>query len=233
VTTDFDWRRFLQDFSRDMLADTQVARSLPQDVVASGWLGFAGAPEDQIREAEQRLGRRLPPSYRSFLGVSNGWRNLGAFIDQLWPVDQVDWFRVRNQEWIDAYTGPYAGLDPLSDDEYFTYGEEQDPARFRTEYLGSCLEISATGDDAVLLLNPEAVTPEGEWEAWFFANWNPGAVRYRSFRELMDEERRRYLQLRENRGKPMPRPPSLFKTLWREMREAWRYGRSGGKEPRD
>jgi hypothetical protein len=41
-----------------------------------------------------------------------------------------------------------------------------------------------------VLLNPEIVTPEGEWETWFFANWLPGATRYRSFAEWLADERR-------------------------------------------
>jgi hypothetical protein len=32
------------------------------------------------------------------------------------------------------------------------------------------------------------VTPDGEWEAWFFANWLPGANRYRSFWEMLQTE---------------------------------------------
>ncbi|HEY3110361.1 MAG TPA: hypothetical protein VGL23_16490 [Chloroflexota bacterium] len=40
------------------------------------------------------------------------------------------------------------------------------------------------------------VTPEGEWEAWFFANWYPGASRYRSFWELMQAEHASFLELR-------------------------------------
>jgi hypothetical protein len=32
------------------------------------------------------------------------------------------------------------------------------------------------------------VWPDGEWEAWFFANWLPGATRYRSFADWMRQE---------------------------------------------
>ena len=74
------------------------------------------------------------------------------------------------------------------DEEYLVYGKTQDPARFRVEYLESALEISDTGDSAIYLLNPKVVTPDGEWEAWLFANWLPGAIRYRSFAELMEAE---------------------------------------------
>ena len=68
------------------------------------------------------------------------------------------------------------------------YGETQDSVRFRVEYLESALEVSDIGDSAIFLLNPKVVTPDGEWEAWFFGNWLPGASRYRSFAELMEAE---------------------------------------------
>lgn len=44
------------------------------------------------------------------------------------------------------------------------------------------------GDAAIYVLNPQIVTPEGEWEAWLFADWLPGAARYRSFQDLMQAE---------------------------------------------
>ncbi len=48
---------------------------------------------------------------------------------------------------------------------------------------------------AIYLLNPQVVTEEGEWEAWFFANWLPGAARYRSFQEMMEAEYQDFLAL--------------------------------------
>ena len=40
-------------------------------------------------------------------------------------------------------------------------------------------------DGAVYLLNPKVKTSNGEWEAWNFANWYPGAYRYPSFRSMV------------------------------------------------
>lgn len=62
--------------------------------------------------------------------------------------------------------------------------------RFRYAHLRSCLQISEAGDSAVLLLNPEVVDSDEEWEAWFFANWLPGAAIHGSFRELLENELR-------------------------------------------
>jgi hypothetical protein len=190
-----DWGDLLARWSERVLASPELAGDLPEDARVSRWLGYPGATEDAIARAEARLRTRLPPSYREFLAASNGFRQIGGFIHRVWSAEEVDWFAARNGQWIDAYVNPpafmsmFVGDTPrLTDEEYFVYGEEQDTARFRHEYLKTALEVSERGDDAILLLNPKVVTPEGEWEAWFFANWLPGASRYRSFWELMKEE---------------------------------------------
>jgi hypothetical protein len=196
--TDFSWRPFLQTWGEELI-EAGASPDLPADALESGWLGFAGATEEQLALLETRLGVALPPSYRGFLEVSNGWRHTGTSIERIWSTEEVDWFRVRNQGWIDAYVSPFADVassgPALTDDEYLVYGEAQDPVRFRTEYLASALEISEPGDSAVYLLNPETTTHDGEWEAWLFANWLPGAQRHRSFAELMLAEHASFREL--------------------------------------
>jgi hypothetical protein len=187
--TAFGWRPFVETWSQELI-EAGAYPALPAEVVESGWLGFPGATEDQLTLLETRLGVRLPPSYRDFLEVSNGWRQTGTSIWRMWSTDEIDWFRVRNRSWIDAYLSPFTFDElheelVLTDEEYLVYGEAQDPVRYRDTYLESALEISETGDSAIYLLNPETVTPDGEWEAWLFANWLPGAKRHRSFAELM------------------------------------------------
>jgi hypothetical protein len=206
----FDWQAFLQQVSGDLLSDPVILDVAPDEAITACWLGYESASEDAIWSLEHRLGVRLPPSYRSFLAASNGWRNCGPFIDNLWPCDEVRWFNERNQDWIDAYMHPYEKIPELclvcpegmlqtptvTDEEYFTYGENQNPGHFRTEYLQTALEISDRGDSAILLLNPQIVRKDGEWEAWLFANWLPGAKRYGSFLELMRGEHESFLQIR-------------------------------------
>jgi hypothetical protein len=185
-----EWKGFLTDYNHDLLSYEEVVETLPRKLLKDGWLGYPGAPEAEIAAAEKRLGTRLPPSYRAFLAVSNGWRYASISIFDLLPVAKLAWFREKSQDWIDAYVGPSAELPRLSDKEYFVYGDKQDCVKFRTEYLQTALQVSAEGDSAVVLLNPEVVTNEGEWETWFFANWLPGACRYRSFAEWLADERR-------------------------------------------
>jgi hypothetical protein len=194
------WRELLTRWNADLLQTPDLADRLPAEAVAAGWLGYPGATDEQLLRAETRLGASLPRSYREFLKVSNGWRHLGYFHWNLWSAEQIEWFRVRNQDWLDAYTEPWrrGGSPPVPDDEYFVYGDDQSDVAMRVEYLPSTLEVSDVGDSAILLLNPEVRFPNGEWEAWDFATWHPGANRYRSFWEMMRELYTSFLQLRAN-----------------------------------
>ncbi len=192
------WKPFLTEWSRALLQWDRVREAAPPDAVHSGWVGRPGASEAELAAAEARLGIRLPPSYRQFLAVSNGWGQLTDFIFNLWSTEEIEWLRVRNQHLITVWTEDMPpNTRTVADAEYFVYGETQDCVSVRGEYLRTALEISGWGDSAICLLNPQVVTPEGEWEAWFFANWLPGANRYRSFWELMQGEYAGFLELRE------------------------------------
>jgi len=122
-----------------------------------------GAAETELQAAERRLGVRLPPSYRAFLLVSNGFARPSSFIPELYGAAAVEPFAKRNAQWAEAYRQLYPDL-------------------------GECLQVSAVGDDAVLLLNPNIVDADGEWAAYFFANWIPGARQYASFRDWLRDE---------------------------------------------
>ncbi len=162
-STAFMWRALLKELSEFRLADPKLSAGLPEQNVKMQWLGEAGASEPEIKELESRVGRRLPPSYRSFLMESNGFEQWSPFLRKLYGAGEVDWFRVRNASWAETYRDTYPKL-------------------------GSCLQVSEAGDSAVILLNPDVIAPDGEWQTYFFANWIPGAKAYGSFREFMEDE---------------------------------------------
>lgn len=206
---DFDWHGLMTQWNADLLADEEIRANLPPEVIAAGWLGYPGATEEQIVALENRLGATLPPSYRAFLAYTNGWRATGHFIPAVWSTEEVEWFAVRNQDaidaWLDGLRYGYGGkpIPPVSDEEYLNYGADGSAeSGTRPEYYQTLLEISdrEVAGTAVYLLNPQIVTPEGEWEAWFSAHWVPGEVRYRSFWEMMVAEHKGYLALRNNQS---------------------------------
>jgi len=192
----FDWHGLLTEWSRAVLADDELSASLPPEVVASGWLGYPGATEEELATAEDRLGVSLPPSYRAFLSLTNGWRTVDLFVQQLWSTEEIEWLAVLDQDGIDAWRmgeEPMGRVPPVPDAEYFAYdknGKATNELALRSDYLQTALRISDVeyGGTGVYLLNPRVVTQDGEWEAWFWAHWIPGAYRYRSFWDMLRDE---------------------------------------------
>ena len=202
----YEWKDFLTHWSTEIISSESFAEflevhstdypgSYTDDVLESGWLGYPGATDEQIATAEARLGITLPPDYRAFLQVTNGWRYASHFIPCLWSTEEIKWLRdVDEYGLIDAWSGPHM-LDTIKIME--ERGEEV-PSDFK--YLASTLRISdiETGGTAVLLLNPEVASPVGEWEGWFHADWVPGARVYPSFWELMQAEYKSFRNLEDH-----------------------------------
>jgi hypothetical protein len=172
LTTPAEWSDFLE----------KIASALR----STEWPGDVGASEDELTAAEARLKVKLPPSYRAFLSSSNGWRQASQSVPVLRPVKGIRWFIKAHRDWVQAYTDPMQNAEPVlpAEEDYFDYSKA-DCVTFDVKHLAHTLCVSEVGDSAVLLLNPMVVWPDGEWEAWFFANWLPGATRYRSFADWM------------------------------------------------
>ena len=156
---------------------------------------FTPASEPEVVAVEARLGCRLPPSYREFALVANGCPKLGLSFGGLWPIERIDWFARISPEWIENWQAGSSATDDeegalpdVSEEEHLATPD--DPVRFRAAYLPELLQIGPDWDGAVYLLNPNVVSPSGEWEAWSFATWYPGAARSSSFRELVESDHR-------------------------------------------
>lgn len=195
----YDWMPFLTQWSREIVHSKAFADFLEYngddypglytpDVIASEWLGYPGASEEQIATAEIRLGVKLPPDYRAFLQATNGWRYIGPFIPRMWGAEDLNWLRITDPDLVAIWTSnPGAAV----------YGSVE--GLHETRYIGSTLRISdqEIAGTAIYLLNPDVVNPAGEWEAWFMAHWVPGAVVYPSFWEMMHAEHETFLDLKD------------------------------------
>ncbi|WP_075736968.1 SMI1/KNR4 family protein [Streptomyces acidiscabies] len=170
-----DWRPFLTRWSEEW-AD---ASDEPSPELDARWLGFAGASEERISALEERLGCRLPPSYRGFLAVSDGWLHAGSFVWRLAGVDEV---------------GPYsddAGLGEM-------YRGELDERSTPEEVLEAgmwerALQLETESDLTNVLLDPGDIDSDGEWACYDYASWRgEGPVRYGSFAEFMEAMYRQF-----------------------------------------
>lgn len=187
----FPWHTFLTQWAKE---DTGV------NVTAH----FIGADEKDIQAHEMRLHTTFPPSYREFLTCTNGWTQPNILPLPLSPLAAIDRFAQRYTDvfnpWIEGVQymkNLYGANLVVSDEDYFVYGNQQEPTTFREEYLATTFAISENIGTAFYLLNPHIVTADGEWEAWFF-DLEIGAIRYRSFWELMQAEYQNFLMLKES-----------------------------------
>jgi hypothetical protein len=185
----YDWESLLRELSEILISEDDWSgseNSPSPEMITTGWLGNPGATEEQILDAESRLRTQFPASYREFLKVTNGWNFMGSSELQFWSTDEIEWFYVRNQHFVD-HRPPYSDQRPsVPDEEYFVYDVDLQRGT-RYEYLRSALEISSdSGNGAIHLLIPDVITPEGEWESWLLSAKLPGAYRQKSFYEMME-----------------------------------------------
>jgi hypothetical protein len=213
MTTSNRWKTLLNWWNTYLLDedynDTVAESHVPPDVIASRWLGYPGATEAQILEAERRLGSPLPPSYREFFKITNGWRVTTMGNDSpLWPVEEIDWLQRKQQHFIEACLARHN--NPESYPLITTPGLTEEGHPVPMDQFQQTLQISSMTSNgiydytrgniwipqyftSVYLLNPSIVTTNGEWEAWHFTtpfpgSRRPGAYRYASFYEMIERE---------------------------------------------
>ena len=185
------WRELLQDLSDLAIADEEVRALLTPEQIQSRWLGEAPATDADIAAAEARLGLRLPPSYRAFLKVSNGWNWPNSFVARLAGTSDIGWTREKDADLIRGW------------EEGSRYATAQfgAPPPSPEDHLAQTILISTPheeDDAAYFMLNPETRS-NGEFEAWFFSSWNPGANAHPSFWHLMVDVRYSIRDMQEER----------------------------------
>jgi hypothetical protein len=198
-----EWKTLLNDWN-SIAFNSSIVSVLPDVIGQSRWFGTESATEDEIIKTEGRLKVSLPPSYRAFLQVTNGWRVpavlkervqlpiwINGEVDRVLSISEVEWFRKKNKAAINLLSKVSNVDDSDEDDEdYFSIDPSlRNPSMAPISHLRSTLYVG-TIDDCALLLNPKRINAEGEWEAW---NFTPiGSIRYTSFLALMKEYHSKY-----------------------------------------
>ncbi|WP_344629913.1 SMI1/KNR4 family protein [Streptomyces glaucosporus] len=189
-TTAFDWRSFLRGWSgewADSLTGGEVRDEDDEAARQARWLGFPPAPKERIAAMEERLGRRMPPSYREFLKVSDGWRHAGGFVRLLAGTEDARWHENESEladmaeEHLDEDAGP----------------EE----RWEADIWRRGLQLDVESDSVHVLMDPEDVDEDGEWAVYTWASWRAAPPeRHANFLEFMREMHREFHSLRAHRG---------------------------------
>lgn len=189
------WEPFLHTWS----AERDAARRAEEPAEPPlGWLGFEPAAPERIAALETRLGAPLPPSYRAFLEVTDGWRWAGEFVELLAPAERVGPVRELTPSVHEDLTmWEREDLDAELDDEDEDEEEEEDQEEYESARWNRAVQISLTGDQTWLLLDPGDVDEEGEWAAYRYSAWSGyGPQRHASFAALMRAEYQGFRDLR-------------------------------------
>ncbi|MFE6777782.1 SMI1/KNR4 family protein [Streptomyces sp. NPDC057702] len=194
-TTTFDWLPFLLKWSAEWADSTSADEARDADDEAARqarWLGFPAASEARILALEERLGRRLPPSYREFLKVSDGWRHAGGFVWLLAGTSDAHWHQ-------DA-----SGLADLFE-EYLD--EDSDPEEWREADLWRRgLQLDVESDATHVLMDPDDVDEDGEWAVYVWSSWRAAPPeRYAHFPAFLRAMHQEFHSLRAapHRGEPV------------------------------
>jgi hypothetical protein len=179
------WMPILSRLNAVLLQSEDFEDDLTAEARSSSWCGSPPASEEEIVEAERRIGLTLPPSYRSFLSVSNCWRPYDNFVERLLPVQEIKPYRDADPKDLAAIQR--MDEDDISDSDYVDYDSEEHSGALRPRYYADSILVSqAWGVESErVLLNPSIISIDGEWEVIFSAYWIPGNHRFRSFLEFV------------------------------------------------
>lgn len=185
-TTAFDWRPFLIRWSgewADSLPDRESRSEDDETARRARWLGFPPASKERIAAMEERLGRRIPPSYREFLEVSDGWRHAGGFV---WLLAGTEGARWHNDE-----SGLAVTFEEYLDDDA---GAEE---RREADIWRRGLQLDIESDITHVLMDPDDVDENGEWAVYTWASWRAAPPeRHANFIEFMRDMYREFHSLR-------------------------------------
>ncbi|MET9388725.1 SMI1/KNR4 family protein [Streptomyces sp. NPDC002928] len=167
----FNWHEFLGRWQEEWVPRAGEDEDDGQTVVPPG---RPGADEAAIAAAEERLGRRLPPSYREFLAVSDGWHvDQTAGVYQLGGAADINWFQ-----------DPY-DMAPLYEENL-----GDNPRREDVLLAGMwqrALRLETDSDMSYALLDPGDSDQDSEWALYVYKGWSGELPdRYPSFRAYME-----------------------------------------------
>ena len=145
-------------------------------------LGEPATPE-QIAKLERRLGKPLPPSYRAFLELHNGWESFDGSLNLLSVQDQEsDWVK----EWLKMLLTLFRAV------------KEENPFE-----KGAIPVLLGEGEHDFLILDPRTVRKDGEMD---FVKFHFAEVddRFKDFTSFLRNDLEVERQLLENEKKGTP-----------------------------
>lgn len=195
-----DWNELLKNLS--FVISTRLEENMiyfDRGKIKDSWLGYPPASEKAIKAKEKELNISFPTSYKDFLRVTNGFKQISHFAGHLLPVEKIDFLKKIDSDLYHVYVNEQN--EDISDSRYSDYSKKQGSEFFRIDHLLTSIAISKNVDGSIILLNPK-VTFGDECEAWIYASWYPGAIRFKSFKDLIEEAYKSTVELLNKKQAP-------------------------------
>ncbi len=205
-TLESDWRDLLSAMNQ-LVLECGLSEEVPEDVLKRGWLGEPPAAEEAIAAAELRLGLTLPPSFKAFYRVSNGWHWPHPDVRMILAVEGIERLGDSNNKNIAAFvdgslyqlyymTKGHEAAERLGHHAASELGLEvaaellppDDPLR----NVAAMVEISLEEppmSEALMLLDPTNASADGEMQVLLSSNWTVGLPSEGNFWEFMKKGR--------------------------------------------
>lgn len=147
--------------------------------IKNKWIGKKPATENEIKEAENRLGIKLPNDYVNFLRITNGFLTCSKSIEPSFEdINKIDFYKNFKFNAISQWKSN------CFDNEILEV----------VSSLERAIMIAGFDEEQQFLIIPPK-TPDQKWKYWKFAFWIPGEEEYddlvdyfNTLVEFLDEE---------------------------------------------
>ena len=175
-------KKILEEISKRALLLNEYDFS--EEQIESNWLGFEPATDEQIEEAQKRLGIKLPQDYIDFLKITNGFPEYSVISPSFLPVEKIDYLNILNEDFVNVYP------------------KFEDPTEIEQGVPFSLL-IAGLDEEQSFLIIP----PNNNRDKWLYcksAYWIPGEEEFNSLENYFIEDLEFLRQ--ETEGLIVPKP---------------------------
>lgn len=190
-------RPIVQEWDEALRADVPPWARLPPEAEARGSILRPPATEQEVAAAEARLGVHFPPSYRSFLLISNGAEAGGYRANQIWRLTEPYREEILGAQDVVASTDAESLtwlLDMWRDNMQEVAAQQEAPSHdepvqvFDFEPGARSLLVTRPVQDGIVALVPFP----GEWQVWEF--FHESVVAHHSFASFLAHHAREIRQ---------------------------------------
>lgn len=150
--------------------------------------------DEEVRLAEAKFGVILPPSYKSFITLYNGW--FSSFYC-FFPIEKIEWYKKSNPETVNVLMNSVNHSSAAIGEDGFNY-DHQPTWNIPAHHADKCIKIGLGNGNPCfgidnsyqfnpldILINTNIVLSDSEMEIWHY-EYKEMSIRENTFSMLME-----------------------------------------------